>query len=873
MAPHIISFLCCWLMAIALSSQPMRHSNQLTSYDGLGHETVFKIYKDRQNLLWLGTNHGVRSYNGHTVNKIQDSGETGFVYTLSEDDEGHLLAGSSTGLYLVDRETNRLTPIAPDIKDVNAIYGNWVGGNCGLWVKEAGQYRPLPIESSIISKGNSVTDIIPDGKGNVWVSTTKRLVHLSSSDGTIRKYSIPDSLMTGNINRICLIGHQIYIGTRNDGLLTFDTRTHQTKRGLSVPSDVITDVNTDGKRYLYVSTDGNGAYTLDVQQGGIVDEHHGKTDAIYTFWRDQQLGINYFGYYLDGFAHTLFFRHLVTSYQYGDLDTRTLPIRSFCRHRHWLTIGTRKGLYLVDEQTGSIRHYSPDDLGANIVTNIVFFQGQFVVATYEKGLRRLTPDGTLSPLLEKGSFSHLCPSPDAERLFAVGNMGVTVMDERLSVIKQFNSHNSELPDEYLTDILFDTTGKAWIGSLSRLCVYDPLLQTIQSSGFPKGFFNNLPSLKFALAADGEMLAWSGNRIYKSSLDFSHYEEVDIAQRLHIEEISFIRWHEGRYWIGTNQGLFVSQGRDLSSGMLHLSEADGLPSLRFQGQEWQAETDGALWMATDGGIITISQEQQKHLGDSIPGKVVMNTLAWDENKLRAFQPLLLNYSTDLGKMYEWTLDNSTPQVCSDGEMVELGRQWWGRHRLNVWLLGHPETKTELTYVYLPSLLFWACTAIVLLIALSIYLARREAVDTYKAEEDKKKRLAEEARLAKLYERQRLTEDERTDIYHKVRTYLDEHPDYRNVSFRLGDLAEGVGVSPARLSQMFSVHLGTSFADYINRLRIDEFKAHAQDPAYNQYTTVALAEMCGLKKSSFFAAFKKYEGCTPNEWMEREGIERK
>lgn len=850
----------------------MRHSDQLTSYDGLGHETVFKIYKDRQGLLWLGTNKGIRSYNGHTVCKIHSDAEMGFVYTLEETAEGQLLAGSSTGLYEIDRKKRTARHIAKEVEDVNSICGDLIGGTGGLWKKKEGKYQAMPIESSVISKGNAVTDIIPDGKNGVWVSTTKRLVHLPLSDGKMQKYSIPDSLMAGNINRICLIGNQIHIGTRNDGLLTFDTQTHQTRRGLSVPSNVITDVNTDGKRYLYVSTDGNGAYTLDVLHDSIVEEHHGRTDAIYTFWRDKQLGINYFGYYLEGFSHNLYTRHLVSTYQHKELDTRSLPTRSFCRYGHLLAIGTRKGLYLVDETLNNTCHITPNELGANIVTNIVFFQGQFVVATYEKGLRRLSTDGVLTPLLDKGSFSHLCPSPDGNRLFAISNMGVTVMDEQLSVIKQFDSHNSELPDEYLTDILFDQTGKAWIGSLSQLCVYDPLLHTIQSNGFPQNFFNEMPSLKFSMAADGEMLAWSGNRLYKSRIDFSAYEKVNICQRLHIDEINFILWHQNHYWMGTSEGLFVVD-KDFSSHIQHLSEADGLPSLRFQSQEWQVEADGTLWMATDRGIVTMTKEQQNHLGDSIPGKVAMNTLIWDGSRLAAFQPLLLNYGTDLGKMYEWVLDGNAPQVCADGEMAAPTEQIWGRHRLKVQLLGHPETQMEMTYIYLPSPLFWACTAILLLIGLSIWLARHEAVNTYKAEEDEKKRLAEEARQAKLYERQRLTEDERTDIYNKVRMYLGEHPDYRNVSFRLGDLADRVGISSARLSQMFSIHLHTSFADYVNRLRIEDFKTRAKDAACNQYTTVALAEMCGLKKSAFFAAFKKYEGCTPNEWMEREGIERK
>ena len=56
--------------AEVISEQPshaMRHSDQLTSYDGLGYESVFDFYKDKTGQVWLATNRGVRSYNGHTI--------------------------------------------------------------------------------------------------------------------------------------------------------------------------------------------------------------------------------------------------------------------------------------------------------------------------------------------------------------------------------------------------------------------------------------------------------------------------------------------------------------------------------------------------------------------------------------------------------------------------------------------------------------------------------------------------------------------------------------------------------------------------------------------------------------------------------------
>lgn len=859
-------------LCIPMKGQTMRHSDQLTSYDGLGHETVFKIYKDADGLLWLGTNRGVRSYNGHAVMKINVSGNMGMVHDLMETADGRLLAGGTGGLYEIDRERGLAVRIASEIEDVNAMCGRWVGGNCGLWTVRGDEYVPVPIESSVISKGNVVTDIADDGKGGVWVSTNKRIVHLSEDGKEIRKYNVPDSLMAHNISCICLIGKMLYVGTRNDGLLVFDVQSGKAEKVNGVPSDVIADLNGDGRRMLYVATDGNGAYTLDTKTGQALAEPYGKSDAVYTFWKDKELDIVLLGYYLDGFSHSLYSRNLVSTYHFGEFDTRTLPVRSFCRNGKQMAVGTRKGLYMIDEGSGTVKYYTSAELGASIVTNIAYFGKQFVVATYESGLRAVGADWQMNVILPKGSFSHLCVAPDGKNLFAISNMGVTVMDENLKVVKQFTSKNSELPDEYLTDIIFDSTGKAWISSLSKMCVYDPLLQTIQSTGFPKGFFNNAPSLHFALAEDGDMLAWSGQKLYKSKIDFSSFEEIALCQKMHIDEISFIRYRDNHYWIGTTQGLLVMD-KDLKTAFQHISEADGLPSPRLQEQQWQATPDGTLWMATSAGIAMMSVEQQKHLTDSIKGKVVLNSVVWDGSQLTAFQLLLMNYCTDLGKMYEWQIDNESTQVCMDGERVDLQPLLWGGHTLSVWLLGHPETRMEMHFICYPSMMFLACFAIIVLIGLGIYLARREAVDTYKATEDEKKRIEEERRMAKMYESQRLSEAECEAIYNNVQAHMEQTKCYTDTSLHLGDLAESVGIAPTKLSQMFSIYAGKSFPEYLNLLRVEEFKKRASDPQYNQLTTVALAEMCGMKKSAFFAAFKKIEGCTPNEWMERKGIARK
>ena len=68
-------------------------------------------------------------------------------------------------------------------------------------------------------------------------------------------------------------------------------------------------------------------------------------------------------------------------------------------------------------------------------------------------------------------------------------------------------------------------------------------------------------------------------------------------------------------------------------------------------------------------------------------------------------------------------------------------------------------------------------------------------------------------------------------------------------------------------MLNQNMQTNFYDYINRYRLEDFKRKYRSANYSNLSTSALYEMCGFKKTTFFAAFKKFEGCTPLEWMKK------
>ena len=74
-------------------------------------------------------------------------------------------------------------------------------------------------------------------------------------------------------------------------------------------------------------------------------------------------------------------------------------------------------------------------------------------------------------------------------------------------------------------------------------------------------------------------------------------------------------------------------------------------------------------------------------------------------------------------------------------------------------------------------------------------------------------------------------------------------------------------------MFNHYLHQNFFDFINAYRVEEFKRKAVSEKYSQYTIAAISETCGFKRSTFFATFKKFEQCTPTDWLNQHRTSKK
>lgn len=126
----------------------------------------------------------------------------------------------------------------------------------------------------------------------------------------------------------------------------------------------------------------------------------------------------------------------------------------------------------------------------------------------------------------------------------------------------------------------------------------------------------------------------------------------------------------------------------------------------------------------------------------------------------------------------------------------------------------------------------------------------------------------------YQKSGLRSDNSETLHRQLNQVMQDEKFYCESELSLSELASRLSTQPNYLSQVINEREGKSFYDYINTLRIEEFKRLADSPESRKYTLLALAEQCGFNsKSSFNRYFKKVTGQSPSEFMQAVSVSEK
>src|SRR5574344_94138 len=905
-------------MADLLNNSAM---NNLTNRDGLAGIAVSSIISDRVGRIWMATSNGVSSFNGKVVNSYRMSNvdiPLNFCFDITADDKDNIYVATRGGLFVLYKGESEFRPFVYNIKSAEAVLAVndtiYIGSNDGFYLYVKRKLRKIFV-NEYSSKICDVSCIKQDIHGDILFSSNNVIYKYNPHTHAIK--SICFKTISG-INKFDIINNKIFIGTKNHGLCVSDIRGRRLKN-ISDVGNVVTSVQVDDNN-VYVGTDGAGAFVIDAFSLNIkkhfgVDEngiYHLPHNAVYCFYHDKK-GNEWFGINRYGICYLFHKFNLFSVYKYKDFTTSGIEVRSYLVDNNIRIIGTFLGFYYIDEVKGVVRYFSPKEIGANIITCVIKYDDMYFIGTYDGGLLRLNPK-TMSisrvsndERLKYLTVSNLITSPD-DHLWASTYGGIFVLDKEGHVVN-YNKDNSDIKGALATSLEFGENGNGWISCSEGMCLYVASKNIIRSDVFPPDFFNNKKWLKLIKGHGGMIYAYgTNNNIYFTNQSMNKFGNINLPNEIIYESCnSFYDDCIGHYWIGSDRGLFSMDYK--INDVIHFGFGEGLNSFYIGPQSISLDKKGCLWVGTSDGLMKMSYNdfkkwKREQVYKVIPYNVTVNgykvksgtentfiynrniTINWNfVSQELQLSPILIDYARQEDRFYQYKIDNDNVwSLVRDGENISIKSLSPGKHNIVMRLSGISGTETKYSVYVVPSFLFYFEVLVVVLALCLLFLwnSYRLRTNVLLEERDTIEQTLMEEETARQKEEMSLDNFGCDDNdKHKVKVnvkdaqviivnlneYMEKERPYLNPDLKMSDIASVLKVSQSLLSVVFSQYLNENYYDYINTYRLKEFKEYIYDGTYKHFTLTALSEKCGFKKTSFFTTFRKVEGLTPAEFIQK------
>lgn len=878
----------------------------ITTDDGLANNLINAIYKDTKGFIWLGTQSGLNRFDGLNIKKYDMVGSDP-ISCIYEVDPFVLLIGTETGLKRFNRKTGEVENINLNsrqlaIHAIKAIDKSHflIATEQGLYIIDENNKTERIVFDNGISTSNNITGITSGTHGDFWMSSQNGLCkfNVNTKQTLVYKTNFGEADFN-NFTSLCGADSVIYIGTFNKGLLKFRTGKNLFEKIPSLSSEYILNISRD-RNYLYVGTNGSGVKIYSLRNGSISTISHQSDDplsissnAIYSFLYD---GKSYWvGTYMHGLSYNPHVNENFKAYSFGPFNSTNYNIRSFSVGNSEKLIGTRTGLIFISERTKTVKMISKGSnsiLTSNIILFIYPYQGKYLIGTYGGGMYVFNPSNQqLSRFRNEEVFVNGCifrmANDGKNRLWIATDKGVFCFDPTNNSLKKYDVTNSGLTNNTIISLFCDSRNRVWLGTLDGLCVLDNTTGIIRSDILPKEY----SSISRMLRPIQYIYEDSKKNIWICTYDgvIRVNESLSAIRRFTVKDFlpdnivrSVIEDGLGMLWFATAKGVVKYNPK--TGGSTGYTIADGITGYDFTNVV-QRTPDGKFWWANEKGLLVCSglafANSNEFARPVITGIILANkeydpedkrliapeyldkiTLSSSENSI-GFRFSFLNYSLPKSDIFEYMLEgyDKTWQKQIGSNEVYYSKLPSGSYVFRVRVAGQPKTETHIKVRINPDFIVFLWILLTIAAVVVTFMFNKNRIRKAIAIQEIKRNIDD-----KKYKNSKLKQEDADSIRLQLEKYLLETKIYLNPELKQTDMANSINCSSTDLSQVLSQYLNTSFTDYVNKYRIEEFKIRVQQKNSSKYTLAALSGQCGFSsRTSFFRALKKQTGQTPLEYL--------
>lgn len=579
----------------------------------IAHNTINIIREGNDDQLWIGTAQGLCIYNREldnfiNVDSIRENRNylnNRYITDLQFDKQGRLWIGTHEGginiydpvrhefEYIVDPPQGGVLPSSNFI-NILATAGDtmWCATKGGLLIYDTKTKRRLSLNALNRFADAQISAIVPEATGSLLVATlTGQITRVIPEKGSYRFLRIlsgPELGESANKILTMCVDRQgnILAGGENSGFNIVDPETTRVHRLLAehgstkrLPTNSVESIYVDDLGLVWIGTFSNGVYLMD-----------GKRKKFETPASSKQ----------------------------PRLQNR--EVRSFAEDAAGNTWIASYGLGLARIKNGSESIEVLDRINDRItnknVTSIMCDQNsELWLGTAGKGVFRIDPISnrvTNYPVVSDGFGNDqvFCLYEDRSGTVWAGTWGSGLFyfdsfNEKFVSAIEYNKPNHIPNTAYVSDILEDSRGTFWIGTLYGL------YELTRQSGYSFSYRLHLPGnsagsiigtqIQAVLEDDNKNL-WIGtpeglNLRTNNSSTFSNFR---MGQRGIANPVrSILTDRHGNVWIGGSSGL--SKFDRATKSFINYSRQDGLTSNNFQRKSALASSSGKLFFGSDNGF--------------------------------------------------------------------------------------------------------------------------------------------------------------------------------------------------------------------------------------------------------------------------------
>ncbi|MFI5220232.1 MAG: two-component regulator propeller domain-containing protein [Bacteroidia bacterium] len=605
-------FLAIFLLSSFLSSAQQQNIifQKLTIKNGLAHDNINVVYRDRFGFLWIGTGTGLQQYDGYnfityrTNKSDSNSISKNIVYSIFEDSKGRIWFGTDGGgLNLFDRATSKFSR-----------FDNYINKTVDSW-------------ALIIS------EITEDKNGILWLATFNGLF---SFDPDLKKFNrfMPnttktESISSNFIHSVSMDDNNRLIVTTKNGINIYDQKSKIFYNYMNNPADLLLFNSMSVTSYFQENDSVSWFGTPDGKLFKYNFFNNTITEKTYYFKMKSISGYEWFSYFKDlsdnlwisSIGNALIKINLsseeITRFKNNILETGSISSNNinkmFVDRDSTFWIGTTAGLNYFNLQRQVFNVINYNDVYDN------------------------------NPSLALASVSR---DQHGNYWAATLGNGLYLLDEKYKAIKNFNlgfNKDARFEGDRIISAFSDKNNFLWLGTQRNIIKFNTTAYTYEFLNKPNENIGGESSGAVGFAMDNEGKLWIAPFtgpvlvIDKNNI-IREFEYSSAGQgNLKINRVNCIFCDSrNRIWIGTKEnGVFVwnQNNRTIKNYKYEPDKKSGVQSNTIY--EFFESSDKTIWIrTTEGGLHKFIEEDGSFLFYSVANGIPddeVSTLIEDQDK--------------------------------------------------------------------------------------------------------------------------------------------------------------------------------------------------------------------------------------------------